>query len=65
MACSGYVRIYEVQETRPVVSTRHASDWILVLRAVFDRLGLRPQCEGLPLIEGNERRFIANWQCGA
>jgi len=50
MACSGCVRVYQVQETRPVVSARHAFDWILVLRALFDRLGLRSQCEGVSLI---------------
>jgi len=50
MACSGCVRVYQVQETRPVVSARHAFDWILVLRALLDRLGLRSQREGLPVI---------------
>jgi hypothetical protein len=33
-----------------VVSARHAFDWILVLRALLDRSGLRSQREGLPVI---------------
>ena len=54
MVRSGCVRVHQVRETRPVVSARHASDWVLVLRAVFDCLGLRPQCEGVSLIVVNE-----------
>jgi hypothetical protein len=54
VACSGCVRVHQVRETRPVVSGRHAFDWVLVLRALFGCMGLRPRCEGMSLIVVNE-----------
>src|SRR3981081_312987 len=38
---------------KPVVSARHASDCVLVFRALCDCLGLCPQFEGLSLMVVN------------
>lgn len=55
VGCFGCIRIREVQVARPLVSGWNATDLLVVGRAVFDSLGMRPQYQKLPLTTATKK----------